>query len=123
MWRTSGQLAGSSSGRRPEAAAERERQPQRPETQKDERDRGEQADARREPGAVELAEIIESVRLGRALHGLGVDGRANARRPRRWSRAGASGVSCVEAGDYVPGVMTRPFTSERLATSLACSPS
>src|SRR6266536_1681631 len=42
----------------------------------DERDRGEQADARRQPGAVELAEIIEPVRLGRALHGLGVDGRA-----------------------------------------------
>ena len=37
--------------------------------------------------------------------------------------AGAFGVSCVDAGGYVPGVVTRPFTSERLATSLACSPS
>src|ERR1700750_1889196 len=37
--------------------------------------------------------------------------------------AGASGVSCVDAGGYVPGVVTRPFTSERLAASLACSPS
>ena len=37
--------------------------------------------------------------------------------------AGAFGVSCVDAGDYVPGVVTRPFTSERLAASPACSPS
>src|ERR1700750_2031925 len=36
--------------------------------------------------------------------------------------AGASGVSCVDAGGYVPGVVTRPFTSERLGAALGCSP-
>src|SRR5207237_1307843 len=33
LWTTSGQVVGSSSGSRPEAAADRDRQPQRPETQ------------------------------------------------------------------------------------------
>src|SRR6478672_12226531 len=65
---------------------------------------------------------------GPTLDGTGSDGPRTARALTPGARgdgraAGASGVSCVEAGGYVPGVVTRPFTSERLAASPACSPS
>src|SRR4029079_19839844 len=56
---------------------------------------------------------------GPTLDGTGSDGPRTARALTPGARgdgrtAGASGVSCVDAGGYVPGVVTRPFTSERL---------